>query len=59
VIEYHPDKANVVANALSRKGKIVMNDMVIKEQGSITEMKKMGLCLSVGPEGSLFAQLKI
>ena len=59
MIDYHPGKANVVANALSRKGKTVMNDMEIKEQGSIVELKKMGLRLSVGPEGSLLAQLNI
>jgi hypothetical protein len=55
VIDYHPGKANVAAEALSRKGKIVMNDMEIKEQESIMELKKMGLQLSVGPEGSLLA----
>jgi hypothetical protein len=59
VIDYHPGKANVVADALSRKGKTVMNDMELKEQESIVELKKMGLQLSVGPEGSLLAQLKI
>jgi hypothetical protein len=59
VIDYHPGKANVVADALSRKGKTVMNDMEIQEQESIVELKKMGLRLSVGPEGSLLAQLKI
>jgi hypothetical protein len=37
----------------------MMNDMEIKEQGSIVELKKLGLRLSVGPEGSLLAQLKI
>jgi hypothetical protein len=37
VIDYHPGKANVAAEALSRKGKIVMNDMEIKEQESIME----------------------
>ena len=55
MIDYHPDKANVVVDALSRKGKTIMNDMDIKEQGSIMELKKMGLRLSVGPEGSLLA----
>ena len=34
MIDYHPSKANVVADVLIRKGKIVMNDMEIKEQGS-------------------------
>jgi hypothetical protein len=59
VIDYHLGKANVVVNTLIRKGKTVMNDMEIKEQGSILELKKLGLRLSVGPEGSLLAQLKI
>jgi hypothetical protein len=55
MIDYHPSKDNVIADALSRKGKTVMNDMKIKKQGSIMELKKMGLRLSVGPEGSLLA----
>jgi hypothetical protein len=32
VIDYHPGKANVVVDALIRKGKTVINDMEIKEQ---------------------------
>jgi len=36
-----------------------MNDMELKERESIVELKKKGLQLSVGPEGSLLAQLKI
>ena len=59
LFDYHPGKANVVADALSKKGKTVMYDMELKEQESIVELKKMGLRLSVGPEGSLLAQLKI
>ena len=54
-VNYHPGKANVVADALSRKRKTVINDIEIKEQESIVELKKMGLQLSVGPEGSLLA----
>jgi len=59
VINYHLGKANVVADALSRKGKKVMNDVEHKEQECIVELRKMGLRLSVGPEESLLAQLKI
>jgi hypothetical protein len=32
VIDYHPGKANVVADALSRKGKTVMNDRSIRNK---------------------------
>jgi hypothetical protein len=59
VIDSHPGKANVAADALSRKGKTVMNDIELKEQESMVELKKMGLRLSVRPEGSLLAHLKI
>lgn len=55
VIDYHPGKANIVANALNRKGKVIMNNIEIKRQGSIVEMRKMGLWLSLGFEGSLLA----
>ena len=54
-IDYHPGKANIVADALSRKSKIIMNNIEIKRQGSIVEMRKMGLGLSLGFEGSLLA----
>jgi len=59
VIDYHPGKANVLADVLNWKAKTVVNDMEIKEQGIIIELKKIGLRLSVGPDGSLLAQLKI
>jgi hypothetical protein len=31
VIDYYPGKVNLVADALIRKGKTMMNDMEIKE----------------------------
>ena len=55
VIDYHPGKANIVAGALSRKGKVIMNNIEIKRQGSMVEMRKMGLWLSLSFEGSLLA----
>ena len=36
-----------------------MYDMELKQQESIVELKKMGLQLSVGPEGSLLTHLNI
>ena len=59
IIDYHPGKANVVADALSRKGKAVMGDTETSEQGNVRELKRMGIQLSVGPEGSLLAHIKI
>ena len=59
VIDYHSGKANVVADALSRKEKVVVDDLGNKEQESLIELKKMGLQLSVGPEGLILAQVKI
>jgi hypothetical protein len=59
IIDYHPSKANVVANALSRKGKAMMGDTETSEQENVMELKRMGIQLSVGPEGSLLAHMKI
>ena len=59
IIDYHPGKANVVADALSRKGKAVMGDIETAEQGNVRELKRMGIQLSVGLEGSLLAHMKI
>jgi len=59
VIDNHPGKANIVADALSRKEKVMVNDVEVKEQMSLVELKKMSLQLSVGSEGSLLAHIKI
>jgi hypothetical protein len=59
VIDYHPSKANVVADVLSRKGKAVVDDSGNKEQRGLVELKMMGVRLSVGLKGLLVAQVKI
>jgi hypothetical protein len=59
VIDNHPGKANIVADALSRKEKVMVNDVEVKEQMSLVELKTMSLQLSVGSEGSLLAHIKI
>ena len=48
VIDYHPGKANVVADALSRKGKAVMGDTETSEQGNVRELKRMGNTIKCG-----------
>jgi hypothetical protein len=36
-----------------------MGDTETSEQGNVRELKRMGIQLSVGPEGSLLAHMKI
>jgi hypothetical protein len=38
---------------------VMVNDVEVKEQMSLVELKKMSLQLSVGSEGSLLAHIKI
>jgi heme exporter protein D len=59
VIDYHPIMVNVVTNALIRKERAMVDNTRIKEHGSLVELKKIGLWLSVGLKGSLLARLKI
>jgi hypothetical protein len=40
VIDYHPSKANVVVDSFSRKGKTVVNDVEVREQRNLVELKK-------------------
>jgi hypothetical protein len=55
IVDYHPVKANIVADVISRKGKAILSNM--EEQGwdDQAELKKMNLQLTVGQEGSLLA----
>ena len=51
-------QANTVTDAFSLKRKTVVDNTGIKEQGSLVELKKMSLRLSVGLEELLLARLK-
>jgi hypothetical protein len=39
VIDHHPSKANVVVDSFSRKGKTVVNDVEVREQRNLVELK--------------------
>ncbi|XP_061971828.1 uncharacterized protein LOC133694346 [Populus nigra] len=58
IIDYHPRKANVVVDALSRKGKTVMNDMELKEQENIVELKKKRLASNCRAPGVTISSVK-
>jgi hypothetical protein len=44
---------NVVADALSRKNKVNMNEPKVWDEKSLVKLKRLGLMLKVGPKGSL------
>jgi hypothetical protein len=52
VIEYHPGKANVVANALSRKNKTIDADLDDNDEKELLELRKINAKVEVGPRGS-------
>ena len=59
MIDYHSGKANVVVDALSRKGKAVVGDTKTLKEENVMELKRIGIQLSVGLERSLLAYMKI
>ena len=58
-IEYHPGKANVVADALSRKNKVNLERLTVGKKRQLTELKEMGANLDVNAGGGLVAQLLV
>jgi len=59
VIDYHPRKANVVADALSRKNKALVMDSDEYDNKELIELGKINAKIEVGPGDSLLPQLKI
>ena len=59
VIDYHPDRANVVVDALICKNKAVVETSKGWDERELIELKKVDTKIDVGPEGSLIPQLKV
>jgi hypothetical protein len=59
IIDYHPGKANVVANALSYKDKAIRGGPATWNEETMIGLKRLGAVLSLSPEGSLMAQLRV
>ena len=59
VIDYHPGRANVVVDALSRKSKLLIIEPDDCDEKELTELRQIDAKVEVGPEGSLLAQLRV
>ena len=58
VLNYHPDKANVVADALSRKT-LHMSAMMVKELELIEQFRDLSLVCEVTPQSVMLGMLKV
>jgi hypothetical protein len=58
-IEYHPGKANVVADVFSRKNKVTLSKPRVGKDRQLAELKEMGVELGINAGGGLVAQLLV
>ena len=58
-IEYHPGKANVVANALSRKTGSSLAHLRVNYMGNLIALRRLNMDLQISQRGALIATLKI
>nr|XP_034928106.1 uncharacterized protein LOC118059372 [Populus alba] len=56
---YHPGKANVVTDALSRKDKAIRGGPTNRNEETMIGLKRLRAVLSVSLKGSLMAQLRV
>jgi len=58
-LEYHPGKANMVADALSRKNKATLGRLTVRKDQQLAELKEMSADLGINAGGGLVAQLLV
>jgi hypothetical protein len=58
-LEYHPGKANMVVDALSRKNKATLGRLTVGKERQLVELKEMGADLDINAGGGLVAQLLV
>jgi hypothetical protein len=57
IINYHPGKANVVADALSRKNKAFISSLLVRGDRELLELGGLNVYLDVTSGGMLLATL--
>ena len=59
IMEYHPGKANVVADALSRKAGSSVAHLRVDNMGDLIALRGLNVNLHIGQGGALIATLQI